>query len=189
MDALARWAGFMAMAGGGLVSVILIIGTLSPASAAWYGLFPGIVLLGAAVPGLYWRTRPATGGLGLGAAWLSGLGSIAIVAVAAYLIGTDQVSAAQQNLPEGPATFVAMAASFAWLIGNLGFAVALIRARVLPTLGARLVLAGAFLAVAMATFVGEDSPAALMQAATLLFGLVPVGWILLGYASWRKTVV
>lgn len=187
MDALGRWAGFLAMAGGTILTVILIIGVLSPTSTVWYGLFLGIVLLGAALPGLYWRTRPATGRLGLAAAWLSGFGALAIVAVAAYLIGTGQVGPSQQNLPEGPLTFVGIAASIAFLIGNLGFALALIRSRVLPPLGAWLVLAGAFIAVAMTPFVGEDSPTALTQAVTLVFGLVPVGWILLGYTASRQT--
>ena len=187
MDALGRWAGFLAMAGGALLTIILIIVALSPTSIAWYGLFLGIVLLGAALPGLYWRTRPAAGRFGLAAAWLSGLGAVAIVMVAAYLVGTNQVSAAQQDLPEGPVGFVAIAASVAWLFGNLGFAVALIRSRALPRLGAWLVLAGAFVPIAMAPFVGDGSPPALTQAVTLVFGLVPVGWILLGYQAWRGT--
>jgi len=186
MNALGRSAGLLAMVGGGLITVSLIIGVLLPTSVAFYGLFPGIVLLGAAVPGLYWRTKPATGRLGLAAAWLSGLGSAAIVGAAAYFIGTDQLSAAQRNLPVGPSTFVAIGASVAWLIGNLGFALALIRSRVLPPLGAWLVLAGAFVSGAMAPFVGQDAPEALLQAATLIFGLVPVGWILVGYATWRR---
>ncbi|MBF8289469.1 MAG: hypothetical protein HW391_437 [Chloroflexi bacterium] len=186
MSVLARWAGVLAIAGGTILSVILIIVAFSPTSNVWYGLFLGVVLLGAAPPGLYWRTRPATGRTGLAAAWLSGLGALGTVAVAAYFIGTGELGPAQQNLPEGPATVVGMAASIAWLIGNLGFALALLRARALPPLGARLVLAGAFLAVAMTPFVGDDSPPALMHAATLVFGLVPVGWIVLGYSAWRQ---
>lgn len=187
MDALGRWAGLLAMTGGALLVAILIILVLSPTSPAFYGIFPGIVLLGAAVPGLYWRTRPATGRLGLAAAWLSGLGAIATVVVAASFIATNQISAAQQDLPEGPAMFIGIGASVAWLIGNLGFALVLIRSRALPPLGAWLVLAGAFVSVAMAPFVGEDSSSAAVQAMMLVFGLVPVGWILLGYAASRRT--
>ncbi len=187
MDALGRWAGLLAMTGGALLVAILIILVLSPTSPAFYGIFPGIVLLGAAVPGLYWRTRPATGRFGLVAAWLSGLGAIATVAVAVYFIATNQISAAQQDLPEGPAMFIGIGASVAWLIGNLGFALVLIRSRALPPLGAWLVLAGAFVPVAMAPFVGEDSSSAAVQAMMLVFGLVPVGWILLGYAASRRT--
>jgi len=187
MNVLGRWAGVLAMAGGGLITVVLVIGALAPTSTVWYGLFLGIVLLGAAVPALHWRMRPATGRLGLAAAWLSGLGSVVIVALAAYLIGTGQVGPSQQDLPDGPLTLVGMAASFAWLLGNLGFALALIRSRALPSLGAWLVLAGAFVASAVAPFVGEDSPAALTQAATLVFGLVPLGWILVGSTTWRRT--
>lgn len=187
MDALGRWSGFLAMAGGVLLTVILVIVVISPTSPAFYGIFPGIVLLGAAVPGLYWRSRPATGRFGLVAAWLSGLGAIATVAVAVYFIATNQISAAQQNLPEGPAMFIGIGASVAWLIGNLGFALVLIRSRVLPPLGAWLVLAGAIVPVPMALFAGEDPSAAATQVLTAAFGLVPVGWILLGYAASRRT--
>jgi hypothetical protein len=186
MAAPARWAGVLAMAGGALLTVILIIVAFSPTSNTWYGLFLGIVLLGAAVPGLYWRTRPATGRFGLGAAWLSGLGAAAIVLVAAYLVGTSQVSPAQQSLPEGPATAIGMGASVVWLIGNLGFALALLRSRVLPALGAWLVLAGAFVPLALTPVVGDSSAAAATQALTLIFGLLPVGWTLLGYTAWRR---
>ncbi len=186
MDALGRWAGFLAMAGGALLVAILIILVLSPTSPAFYGLFPGIVLLGAAVPGLYWRTRPATGRFGLLAAWLSGLGAIATVVAAVYLVATNQVSAAQQNLPDGPAMFLGIAASSAWLIGNLGFALVLIRSRVLPPLGAWLVIAGAFVPLALAPLAGADPSVAATQVLTAIFGLVPVGWILLGYTASRR---
>lgn len=186
MDLLGRWAGALAMAGGALVTVVLLMTAFSPTTPAWYGLFLGVVLLGFAVPGLYWRTKAATGRLGFATAWLSGLGAVAVAVAAVYLVATGQVSASQQNLPDGPIRFLAIAAGVAWLVGNLGFAVALIRSRELPMLGAWLVLAGAFIPIAMAPLAGDDSPPAVAQALTLLFGLLPIGWFLLGYSAWRR---
>ncbi len=186
MDTLARWAAYLAMAGGALFTLTLVIVAFSPTSPAGYGFFVAIVLLGAALPGLYWRTKPATGRLGWASAWLSGLGTVAIVLVAILGIATGELSKMlEQNPPMTPVLAAGLAASSAWLIGNLGFAVALIRARTLPRLGAWLVLAGAFVAVATTPLYGvTDSTITLVT--TLLFVLFPVGWFVLGYAAWRQ---
>lgn len=186
MNMLARWAAYLAMAGGALFTVILVITAFSPTSPAWYGFFVGIVFLGAAVAGLYWRTRPATGRLGWLSAWLSGLGTIVIVPVAIVAIATGEFSnMVVESPPLTPLLAIGMAASTAWLIGNLGFAVALVRARTLSRLGAWLVLGGAFVAVATTPLYGVTDPT-LTLVTTLLFGLMPVGWIVIGYAAGRQ---
>lgn len=53
METLSRWAASLAMAGGALFVVVLLIVAFSPTSPVWYGFLVGIVLLGAAVVGLY----------------------------------------------------------------------------------------------------------------------------------------
>lgn len=184
MEALARWGAYMAMAGGGLFVVVLVIVAFSPTSPMWYGFFVGIVLLGAAVVGLYRQTRPATGRLGWASAWLSGLGTIAVVLFAGYAVATGEIGSMQaENPPMTPALAMGIAASTAWLVGNLGFAIALIRSRTLSRLGAWLVLAGAFVAVAAAPL--GNAPA-LVTLVGLLFGLMPLGWVVIGYAAWRQ---
>lgn len=147
METLARWAAYLAMAGGVLFTVTLIILAFSPTSPTWYGLFVGTVLLGGAVAGLYWQA---------------------------------------QNPPMTPVLAVEFAAFTAWLIGSLGFAVALIRTRTLSRLGAWLVLAGAFVAVATTPLYGVTVDPTLTAVITLLFGLMPVGWIVIGFAAWRQ---
>ncbi len=184
METLARWAAYLAMAGGALFTVVLVIAAFLPTSPVWYGFFVGIVLLGAAVVGLYWRTRPATGRLGWASAWLSALGTIVIVPVGAYGIATGEFSATQQNPPMTPLLALGIAASTGWLIGNLGFAVALVRSRTLSRLGAWLVLAGALAAVATTPLYGVNDPT-ITLVTTLLFGLMPVGWIVIGYQAVR----
>jgi hypothetical protein len=188
MDTLGRWAPYLTMAGGALFTLALIIVTFSPTSPAWYGMFAATVLLGGAVAGLYWQTRPATGRLGLTSAWLAGLGSVVAVPVTAYGIASGEFSNLQaQNASMTPSLAVAFAAFTAWLVGSLGFAVALVRRRTLSRLGAWLVLAGALVAVVTTPLYGMTVDPTLTALLTLLFGLMPVGWIVIGYAAYRRT--
>lgn len=188
MDVLARWAAVLAISGGALIAIIASLLVLQPAAAggmaAWYAMFFGIAALGAAVPGMYRRTGQRTGRLGLVAASLSGLGAVLTIGMVAYFAATNQIVAVQQALPEGPIGAVAMGASLAWLTGNLGFAVAIARTRALPRLGAWLVLLGAAMPIALAPLATDaSSPLAAVGAAAFL--LLPLGWIVLGVASYR----
>lgn len=184
MGVLERWAGPMAVIGGALIAVIVSILSFMPAAAgspaAWPALFLGIALLGAAVPGLDRRARGSTGRLGRSAAWLSGAGAAATVAVVLYFLANGQILAVQQALPEGPIGVLAMGASLAWLAGNLGFAVAILRSNVLPRPGAWLVLAGALIPIALAPFTSGASADTVSQLGTAAFLLLPVGWVILG---------
>jgi uncharacterized protein YndB with AHSA1/START domain len=187
METRPRWAASLAMTGGALFVVVLVIVASSPTSPVWYGFLVGIVLLGAAVVGLYWQTRPATGRLGWASAWLSGLGTIALVVFAAYAAATGEIATLQaENPPMSPVLALGIGASTAWLVGNLGFAVALLRSRTLSRLGAWLVLAGAFVAVATAPLAGSTTAQGITLVSTLLFGLMPFGWVVIGYAAWRR---
>jgi len=187
METLARWAAYLAMAGGAIFAATLIVVVISPTSPAWFGEFAGIVLLGAAVPGLYWRTRPATGRLGWATAWLSGLGTVTIGLVGILGIANGEFLTMQaQNPAMTPLLALGIAAFMALVVGNLGFAVALIRTRTLSRLGAWLILAGAVVAVATSFLYGVTVDPTLTAVITLLFGLMPVGWIVVGYAAWRQ---
>ncbi len=180
MRLLTRWSALLAVLGGGLLAATIGVLTVDPMSTAWYGMFGGIVLLGFAAPGMHARAGGVTGRLGAVAAWLAGLGALLILAVAGYLIATGKVGADQQALPKGPEGVIAMTASVAWLVGNIGFAFAVIRSRVLAPVGAWLIITGAALPLAMAPLAGDGASALTTQVLTLLFGLVPVGWIVLG---------
>lgn len=188
MHALERWAGVLAMIGGSVVTLIVAMLSLQPGSAGgsatWVGLVAGICFLGAAVAGMYRRTRSAMGRLGLVSAWISGAGAAATVAAVVYFLVTGQILSVQQALPEGPVGILVMASSLAWLAGNLGFAVAVVRARSLPRLGAWLVLAGAIAPIALSPFT-MDAAGLLAQLASIAFLLMPVGWIVLGFAFTR----
>jgi len=180
MDMLGRWAGYLAIAGGAVMTVALVIVTFSPISDAWNALFIVVALLGAGVLGLYERTKSAVGQLGRVSAWVSALGGLGLLLVAAYAIATNQLDSGQTGPdPLWPFWIVTFGA---WMGGNVGFAVALIRGRSLSSLGAWLVLAGAVIGLAASFFGGANPPAALI----LVFVLFGIGWIVLGYAATRQ---
>jgi hypothetical protein len=183
MKMLARWAGYLAVGGGALFAVMLVLVVITdPAtSPAWNLFWVVVALLGAGVLGLYERTRSAVGQLGQVSAWLSALGALSLLLVAAYAIATNQLSYDPSASPD-PLWPFWLVTFGAWLVGTIGFAVALIRARSLSRLGAWLVVAGAVVGLGGSLLGGENPPAALL----LLFALFGIGWIIVGYAAVRQ---
>lgn len=180
MGMLARWAGYLAIAGGTTMTLILVIVSVDPESAVWNLFFVVVALLGAATVGLAERTKGTLGPLGWRSAWVSALGALGLLLVGAYAIASNQYSTGATG--SDPLTPVWIVVSLAWLIGSLGFAVALIGARALSPLGAWLVLAGAVFGTAASIVAGENPPSALY----LVFVVFAGGWIMLGYAATRK---
>src|SRR3989304_3070038 len=120
MDTLARWAGYLTIAGGALMALILVVLTVSPDSPVTYAFIAVIPLLGAGVLGLYQRTGSAVGQLGRGSAWLSALGGLGLLLVAAYAIATNQLDSGQTGPdPLWPFWIVTFGA---WMGGNVGVA-------------------------------------------------------------------
>jgi len=183
MNLLARWAGYLAIAGGAVMVVMLFLVVITnPAtSPAWNLLWAVVASLGAGVLGLYERTKSAVGRLGRVSAWLSALGALGLLIVAAYAIATNQLNT-DPNAPPDPLWPFWIITFGAWLGGNVVFAVALIRARALSLSGAWLVLAGAVAGVAASILGGSNPPPALF----LVFVLFGVGWVMLGYAATRQ---
>ena len=182
MGMLARWAGYLVIAGGAVMTVVLVVVTFGgdPESPVWNLFFLVVALLGAGVLGLYERTKSAVGQLGRASAWLSALGALGLLLLGAYAIATNQYeTGATGNDPMTPFWIVL---SLAWLVGALGFAVALIRGRALSSIGAWLVLVGAVVGAVAGVAGGENPPPALF----LVFVVFAAGWILLGYAAMRE---
>jgi len=182
MEMLARWAGYLAIAGGAIAAILVGIVAYDPDTGAWFAFFLVVALLGAAVLGLEQRTRAATGQLGRASAWLSALGAVALLAVFVYAAATNQMNtgASQASDPLAPYWTVT---AIAWFLGNIGFAVAIIRGRALSVVGGWLVLAGALVGLAVTAVLGENLPPAVL----LVFGLFGIGWILVGYAGTRPS--
>jgi len=182
VDTLSRGAGLFGMAGGAVMVVMLflVVFTNPATSPAWNLLWVVVALLGAGVLGLYERTKSTVGQLGRVAASVSALGALGLLLVAAYAIETNQLDTGQ-NAPNSlwPLWIVTFGA---WLGGNIVFALALIRARSRSSFGAWLVMAGAVLGLAGSLLGGENPPAALL----LVFVLFGIGWIVVGYAAWRR---
>ena len=181
MDMLARWAGYLAIAGGGLIAVVVIIVTMDAESPAWFAFFLVILLLGGAVLGLERRTRVTTGPFGRWSAWLSVGGVLALLGVFAYAAATGGLSSeAAYDPATDPLTPLWIATAAAWFLGNIGYAVALLRGRALSAIGAWLVLGGAVIGLIVTAVLGENLP----PAVTLLFGVFGLGWMFIG---WMKT--
>lgn len=156
METIARWSSWLAIAGGALMVFLIAITTYDPTSPAWNAFFLVVLLFGAAVLGFESHTRAATGNLGRWSAWLSNYDT--------YNPATD---------PLNPFWIVTTAA---FLLGNLGFAVALIRAKAISSIGAWLVLAGAI--VGLMVTAGLNIP-------NLFFAAFGIGWIVVGYQALR----
>lgn len=183
METLARWAGYLAIVGGGLMVVVTVVTTVAPESPIWFVFFLVPILLGAAVLGFERRTRAATGQLGRTSAWLSAAGVIALFLVFAYAVATGGVSTSDEYDPASdPYTPFWIATAVAWFGGNIGYAAALIRAKALSSIGAWLVVAGAIAGIAVAAVLGENLPAYVY----LLFALFGLGWVVVGYEAVRQ---
>lgn len=180
MSMLARWAGYLAIAGGAVMTVLLVIVALDPDSPAWNLFFLVVAFLGAGTLGLAERTKGVIGQPGRAAAWVSALGALGLLLVGAYAIATGQYSAGATG--SDPLTPLYIIVSLAWLIGGLVFAAVLIRARALSPIGAWLVLVGAVAGVVASSVGGENPPSAIF----LVFVVFGVGWIVLGYAATQK---
>jgi len=182
METLARWAGYLAIAGGATTAALAVIVTLNPESPAWFAFFLVILLLGAAVLGFERRTRPDTGQLGRGSAWVSALGAIGLLAVFAYAAATSGITTdAEYDPATDPLTPLWVITAGAWFVGNLGYAAALLRGRALSAIGAWLVVAGALVGLVLTAVLGENLPPIVV----LLFGIFGLGWIVIGWAALR----
>src|SRR3989304_3634913 len=129
MDTLARWAGYLAMAGGAIVVILVVLVTSDPNSGAWFAFFLVVALLGAAVLGFETRTRAAAGPLGRPWEWLSAVGAAALLSVVVYASATGRLTSDASATSDPLAPFW-MVTAVAWVLGNIGFALAIIPGRV-----------------------------------------------------------
>jgi hypothetical protein len=179
MDALSRSAGYLAMAGGALATILVGVVALDPNTGAWSGFFLVVALLGAVVVGLEKRTRALTGLLGRASAWLSAIGASALLAVFVYAVATNQMKF-DATATSDPLLPLWAVTAIAWFLGDIGFGIAIVRAKALSASGGWLVLAGAVAGVGMSLY-----PSAPPVPITLLFGLFGIGWFVVGYAATR----
>src|SRR3989304_1502445 len=141
MDTLARWAGYVGVAGGGVGVIRVVLVTSDPNSGAWFAFFLVVALLGAAVLGFENRTRAATEQLGRASEWLSAIGAAALLAVFVYASATGRLTSDASATSDPLAPFW-MVTAVAWVLGNIGFPVAIIPGRVLSVMGGWLRLCG-----------------------------------------------
>lgn len=166
------------LAGGGAVMVALLLAmTIDPESPAIYGFFVVAPAIGVGVLGAHVAAGENAGRLGRVSAWLAGIGGILVVIVGSYAIATGQFVVGAGVGDDDPLAIPFMLTSSAWMVGSLGFALALVRSRMIPPLGGWLVLAGTVLAIGLGTLLGVIAPE-LSPLSAVLFG---VGWCVVGW--------
>jgi hypothetical protein len=156
---------------------LLVTMAAAQGGPAIYGFFLVTVLIGVGVLGLATQLGPSVGRFGQLSALAAGLGGLSVLVLGAYAIGTNQfVTDMSSDDPLG--TLFALT-STAWMLGSLGFALALLRGRVIRALGAWLVLAGTISAIVIGSLAATSYPI-LSYLSALPFG---AGWVVIGLGA------
>lgn len=176
MSLLARSSSSVLILGGALMTVLLAVMTVAPASPAIYGFFVVAPAIGIGVLGARLVAGGGAGRFGRFSAWIAALGGIMVVFVGGYAIVTNQFSAGVGAGSDDPLAIPFMLTSMAWMLGSLGFALALVRSGTIPALGGWLVLLGTVTAIVLGTLLGSIAPE-LSPLTALPFG---IGWSVVG---------
>ncbi|MBI2776705.1 MAG: hypothetical protein HYX57_05490 [Chloroflexi bacterium] len=163
--------------GGTVMALLLIAMSVAPSVPAVYGFLLVAPAVGLGALGLVQSGGSGVGRLGRVSGWITGIGAIAVLAVALYAIATDQFASTL-----GAADPLAMAfatASMAWMIGGVGVALAMWRVRSVSARGAWLILAGTVSAIVLGTLLDPIAPA-LSPLSALPFA---IGWLLVGWGA------
>lgn len=181
MSLVARMSPLLLLGGGAAMVALLVAMTIDPLSPAIYGFFVVAPAIGLGVLGSLLSADDGAGALGRTSAWVAALGGITVVIVGGYAIATDQFMAGAGMAGDDPLAVPFMLTSMAWMVGSLGFALALVRTGMIPPLGGWLVLAGTALAIGLGTLLGSIAPQ-LSPLSAVLFG---VGWAVVGWNTRR----
>ena len=177
MNTLTRYAGPLALLGGGVFVLATLFLVAFTSGVGWIGLIVGMVLAGGAALGLQRGLGARIGSVGRWAAVAAAGGSFAILAlmvVALAATGGDMSTA-----PPPVIIGLSLVAFLVWLVGSGVFALSLIRAKAIPSLPGWLIVAGAVIGSVALFGSGPNSSPLLF----LPLGLYGVGWVLVGLAA------
>jgi hypothetical protein len=180
METTARYAGWLALVAGALTVAVTVILLVLPDSPAWMGFFAVALLLAFAIVGLERRTSAATGALGRWSAWLTIGALVAVLAVLIWSSLSYGELTGEYDFANDPFLPFWLVTGTAWLLGTVGYAVALVRGGVSPSLGAWLVVIGALASVGALVGVAVGLPIVVATACLGVFGL---GWLMIGYSA------
>ncbi len=177
---LIRWGGLAAMLGGALFVVLLSIQPFVGESHALFHTLsvPPFALLALGIAGLYLRQKERFGWLGKVGFYLPFTG-FALMAVGGLTIIFVEVVFGAGSTPGWLDAIVHMVAFLLVIVGSVLFAVAILRASVLPKGGAWLLIIGLVLFLGVDAGGGESPWLVVLPSA--LFG---AGWAWLGYVLW-----
>ena len=183
MSTLTRFAGPLAMLGGGVFVLAILAVAVDPSALAWIGLIVAMFLIGGAALGLQRQVGARIGSLGRWAALATAAAALALIALVLIALAT---TAGDMATPPPPVVIASSGVAFlVWLLGSIVFALSLIRAKAVPALAGWLVVLGAGIgSVVLFAFTSGPNPSPLFY---LPLGLYGVGWMLIGFAARTTT--
>ncbi len=181
METLARFAGPLALLGGGAWIIAGLVQAVAPTAPSWIGVFAAILLIGGAAFGLQRHVGAGTGSLARWGATAAAVGSVVLVACALMVVATGQANAAT---PPPILVALALMSALLWFVGGLAFALGLLRAKAISPLAGWLVVLGAVIVPGLVVAIPQDPPP-FVYVPLVLYG---VGWMLVGYEAWRQRV-
>lgn len=180
MSAPTRFAGPLALLGGGVFVLATLTLVVIPSAYSWIGLIVAMVLIGGAALGLQRQVGARTGSLGRWAALATAAAALALIALVLIALAT---TAGDMTTPPPPIVIALSSVAFlVWLVGSIVFALSLIRAKAVPALAGWLIVLGAAVG-SVAIFASGASGPNPSPLFFLPFGLYGVGWILVGSAA------
>lgn len=184
MSTLTRFAGPLALLGGGVFVLATLTLVVFPSAFSWIGLIVAMVLIGGAALGLERQVGARTGSLGRWAALATAAAALALIALVLIALAT---TAGDMATPPPPVVIASSFVAFlVWLLGSIVFALSLIRAKAVPALAGWLIVlgAGAGSVASFASGASGPNPSPLFY---LPLGLYGVGWMLVGFAARTTT--
>jgi hypothetical protein len=181
MSVLTRVSSPLLLLGGALMTLLLVVITIAPATPALYGFLVVAPVIGVGALGAMLAPGIAAGRLGRVSGWFAALGGVAVVGVGLFAIATDQFSATAGVGDDDPLAIPFAITSIGWMLGSLGVALAMTSGRSIPALGGWLVLAGTASAIVLGTLLGAIAPE-LSALSALPFA---IGWVVVGWDSRR----
>jgi hypothetical protein len=183
MSTLTRYSGPLALVGGGLFVLAILALVAAPSGVPWIGLIVAMALLGGAGFGLQRQLGARTGNLGR---WAAVAAASPVALIVLMLIALASTAGDMATPPPGAVIGLSLVAFLVWVVGTVGFALSLIRAKAVSAIAGWLIVLGAGVGslVLFGSGASGKDPSPLFSLPLALYG---VGWMLVGLATRTAT--